>query len=133
MSQLYVIAALSALLLLAVVIIAVLWRSRRRRVTVLQSLNDEMVSVSADALLGRRLPIPSDPDSARIVHAVNQLFDALGKRDKRIQGRDRLFRDFARTFPEIALIHEKKNLLANESAASLSGLRSNTERINFIR
>jgi diguanylate cyclase (GGDEF)-like protein/PAS domain S-box-containing protein len=53
---------------------------------------------------------------------VNRLFDALGERDEKIQGRDRLFRDFARTLPEIVIVHTDKILLANESAASLVGL-----------
>jgi diguanylate cyclase (GGDEF)-like protein/PAS domain S-box-containing protein len=41
-----------------------------------------------------------------------------------IQGRDRLFMDFARTLPEIVIIHDERILLANESAASLVGLES---------
>ena len=53
---------------------------------------------------------------------INRLFDALSERDQMIQGRDRLFRDFARTLPEIVLIHDEKILLANDSAASLIGL-----------
>ena len=53
---------------------------------------------------------------------MNRLFDALGERDQKIQGRDRLFRDFARTLPEIVLIHDEKILLANDSAAALIGL-----------
>ena len=41
---------------------------------------------------------------------------------RRYSGRDRLFQDFARTLPEIVIIHDEKILLANESAASLVGL-----------
>jgi diguanylate cyclase (GGDEF)-like protein/PAS domain S-box-containing protein len=50
------------------------------------------------------------------------LFDALGERDAKIQGGDRLFKDFTRTLPEIVIIHDEKILLSNESAASLVGL-----------
>jgi PAS domain S-box-containing protein len=53
-----------------------------------------------------------------------RLFDALSERDQKIQGRDRLFRDFARTLPEIVLIHDEKVLLANDSAAALIGLEA---------
>ena len=83
-----------------------------------------MVDVSADASVGRRLDVGDYPDTADLARTINQLFDALGERDQKIQGRDRLFRDFARTLPEIVLIHDDKILLANESAAGLIGLES---------
>ena len=99
-----------------------LWFSRnslRRRV---QRLNDEMLEASKDASVGHRLTIPDDPATSQIAHNVNRLFDAVGERDEQIQGRDRLFKDFARTLPEIVLIHDERILLPNESAASLVGL-----------
>ena len=83
-----------------------------------------MVDVSADASVGRRLNVGDYPDTADLARTINQLFDALGERDQKIQGRDRLFRDFARTLPEIVLIHDDKILLANESAAALIGVES---------
>ena len=86
------------------------------------TLNREMLEASRDASVGRRLSIPRDPDSAQFASTVNRLFDALGERDEKIQGRDRLFKDFTRTLPEIVIIHDEKILLANESAASLVGL-----------
>ena len=122
MSPLVAIVGISSLLLIAVIAIAILWAAKRRRLRDLRRLNDEMVAVSADASVGRRLTIPADTESARIAHTVNRLFDALGERDEKIQGRDRLFRDFARTLPEIVLIHDEKILLANEAAAGLIGL-----------
>jgi diguanylate cyclase (GGDEF)-like protein/PAS domain S-box-containing protein len=99
-----------------------LWSSRnslRRRI---QRLNDEMLEASKDASVGHRLTIPDDPATSQIAHNVNRLFDAVGERDEQIQGRDRLFKDFARTLPEIVLIHDERILLPNESAASLVGL-----------
>ncbi len=99
-----------------------LWFSRnslRRRI---QRLNDEMLEASKDASVGHRLTIPDDPATSQMAHNVNRLFDAVGERDEQIQGRDRLFKDFARTLPEIVLIHDEKILLPNESAASLVGL-----------
>jgi len=122
MSPLVAIVGISSLLLIAVIAIAILWAAKRRRLRDLRRLNDEMVAVSADASVGRRLTIPADTESAQIAHTVNRLFDALGERDEKIQGRDRLFRDFARTLPEIVLIHDEKILLANEAAAGLIGL-----------
>jgi len=87
-------------------------------------LNQEMLEASDDASVGRRLTIPQDADSAQVASTINRLFDALGERDEKIQGRDRLFTDFAKTLPEIVLVHDEKILLANESAASLVGLDS---------
>jgi len=85
-------------------------------------LNEEMLEASKDASVGRRMTVPNNPETAQLAHTVNRLFDALGERDEKIQGRDRLFKDFARTLPEIVIIHDEKILLANESAASLVGL-----------
>ena len=122
MSPLVAIVGISSLLLIAVIAVAVLWAAKRRQLKDLRRLNDEMVAVSADASVGRRLTIPGDTESAHIAHTVNRLFDALSERDEKIQGRDRLFRDFAHTLPEIVLIHDEKILLANESAAALVGM-----------
>ena len=115
---------LSTLTLLAIVAAVLLWRSRSRLARRIKRLNDEMVEASRDASVGRRMTIPDDSDTGQLAHTVNRLFDALGERDEMIQGRDRLFKDFARTLPEIVLIHDDKILLANESAASLVGLES---------
>jgi diguanylate cyclase (GGDEF)-like protein/PAS domain S-box-containing protein len=98
-----------------------LWKRLARRV---KQLNEEMLEASRDASVGRRMTIPDDPDTGELAHTVNRLFDALGERDAKIQGRDRLFKDFARTLPEIVIIHDEKILLANDSAASLVGLES---------
>ncbi|MCP5092550.1 MAG: EAL domain-containing protein [Gammaproteobacteria bacterium] len=116
--------ALSALVLLAIVAVVFVWRSRSRVARRIKRLNEEMLEASRDASVGRRMTIPDDPDTGQLAHTVNRLFDALGERDEMIQGRDRLFKDFARTLPEIVLIHDDKILLANESAASLVGLES---------
>jgi diguanylate cyclase (GGDEF)-like protein/PAS domain S-box-containing protein len=99
-----------------------LWVSRSNLSRRVQRLNDEMLEASKDASVGHRLTIPNDPATAEIAQNVNRLFDAVGERDEKIQGRDRLFKDFARTLPEIVLIHDEKILLPNESAASLVGL-----------
>ncbi len=68
------------------------------------------------------MTIPDRPEIADLAHTVNRLFDAVGERDLKIQGRDRLFREFARTLPEIVIIHDEKILLTNEKAAGLVGL-----------
>jgi diguanylate cyclase (GGDEF)-like protein/PAS domain S-box-containing protein len=98
------------------------WRRKRRLQRRFKLLNEELHEVSRDASLGRRLTVPDEPEAAHLAQSVNRLFDALGDRDKKIQGRDRLFRDFSRTLPEVVLIHDDKILLANESAAGLVGL-----------
>ena len=122
MSPSVIIIALSALLLLAIVVAAWSLAAKRRAARRIVRFNAEMVEASRDASVGRRLSIPEDPESAQLAHTINRLFDALGDRDEKIQGRDRLFKDFARTLPEIVLIHDEKIRLANESAAALMGL-----------
>jgi diguanylate cyclase (GGDEF)-like protein/PAS domain S-box-containing protein len=116
--------ALSLLLAILVAITVFIVLGKRRLAGRIRTLRDEMVDVSADASVGRRLNVGDYPDTADLARTINQLFDALGERDQKIQGRDRLFRDFARTLPEIVLIHDDKIMLANESAAALIGLES---------
>ena len=117
-----IIVALSGLLLVAVIVSVVLWRGKRRAAGRIQAFNEQLRAVSADASVGRRLDVPPEPDAATLAKTINQLFDAVGERDEKIHVRDRLFRDFARTLPEIVIIHDEKILLANESAAGLIGL-----------
>jgi len=113
------------LLSIAVIAIAVsvrLWIARANINRRVRQLNEDMLAASNNASVGQRVEVPNDPETAQIAHTVNRLFDALGERDEKIQGRDRLFKDFARTLPEIVIVHDEKILLANESAASLVGL-----------
>lgn len=113
---------LAIALLLTLVAAGIFWQARSRMARRIRALNDELLAASQDASVGRRLRVPGDPDTARLAETVNRVFDALGERDRRIQGRDRLFKDFARTLPEIVLIHDGKILLANLPAAGLIGL-----------
>ena len=113
---------LVSLAALAAAIGVYIWVSYRNLARRVRRLNTELLEASRDASVGRRLTIPNDPETSQLAHTVNRLFDALGERDEKIQGRDRLFTDFARTLPEIVMIHDEKILLANESAASLVGL-----------
>ncbi|MDH3613649.1 MAG: EAL domain-containing protein [Gammaproteobacteria bacterium] len=124
MPSLSIIIVLSGLLLLAVTVSIVLWLGRKHATRRMATLNREMLAASADASVGRRLTVPREPESARLASTINRLFDALGERDEKIQNRDRLFTDFAKTLPEIVIVHSEKILLANESAASLIGLDS---------
>ena len=124
MSSLNIIVALSILLGLAVVVgilFALQKRNAQRRIEI---MNRELLEASQDASVGRRLTVPNDPESAQLANTVNRLFDALGERDEKIHGRDRLFKEFARTLPEIVMIHDEKILLANDSAAGLIGLNA---------
>ncbi|MEM9403790.1 MAG: EAL domain-containing protein [Pseudomonadota bacterium] len=122
MSAVTVAVALSFLLLLALVVVGILYASRKRLAGRVDTLHDEVVAASGDAAVGRRLQVSGDDSAARLAGTVNKLLDALGERDQKIQGRDRLFHAFAKTLPEIVLVHDEKILLANESAASLIGL-----------
>jgi len=122
MTSTITIIALAALVLVTTVVSVTLWASRRKMLNRVSRLNEETLEASRDSSVGHRLTIPNDPETAQLAHTVNRLFDALGERDEKIQGRDRLFQDFAKTLPEIVIIHDEKILLANESAASLVGL-----------
>jgi diguanylate cyclase (GGDEF)-like protein/PAS domain S-box-containing protein len=113
---------LAAALLLTMIAAGIFWRGRSRLAQRLRHLNEELHAAARDASVGRRLTVPKDPDTARLAETINRLFDALGERDEALQGRDRLFRDFAATLPEIVLIHDEKILLANAPAAGLIGL-----------
>ena len=124
MSSLKIIVALSILLGLAVVVGISFAMQKRRAQRRIEVMNKELLEASRDASVGRRLTVPNDVDSAQLAKTVNRLFDALGERDEKIHGRDRLFKEFARTLPEIVIIHDEKILLANDSAASLIGLES---------
>jgi diguanylate cyclase (GGDEF)-like protein/PAS domain S-box-containing protein len=120
-----ILVALSFLLAAAAVAIVIAVIGRRRLQARVRRLREELLEVSADASVGHRLSIGEHrdvADLAELAATINRLFDALGERDQKIQGRDRLFRDFARTLPEIVLIHDEKILLANDSAAALVGL-----------
>ena len=122
MTSTLIIIALATLALVAIGASLYLWRTRRKILARVSRLNEETLEASRDASVGHRLTIPNDPETAQLAHTVNRLFDALGERDEKILGRDRLFQDFAQTLPEIVIIHDEKILLANESAASLVGL-----------
>jgi len=124
MSMPTIIIGLSAFLLLALIVGVALWLANKRATRRMATLNQEMLDASRDASVGRRLTVPRDADSAQLAGTINRLFDALEERDEKIQGRDRLFTDFAKTLPEIVIVHDEKILLANESAASLIGLDS---------
>jgi len=100
----------SILLAIATVAAIAALVSKRRLERRLQALNDELVDV------------PDERSVAILASTVNKLFDAVGERDAKILDRDRMFADFARTIPEIVLIHDDRILLANDSAASLIGL-----------
>ena len=123
-------ATVTLILLLSLALVAVaattgavvLWTSRRRLADRVARLNVETLEVSKDASVGLRLGPSRDPELAQLSATINRLFDALGERDERLSEHDRLFQDFARTLPEIVLIHTDKILVANEPAAALLGL-----------
>ena len=122
MTSTLIIVSLSILALVATGTSIYLWTARRKILARVLRLNQETLEASRDASVGHRLTIPNDAETAQLAQTVNRLFDALGERDEKIQGRDRLFRDFAQTLPEIVLIHDEKIFLANEAAAALIGM-----------
>lgn len=122
MTSQYLTIALLAICAVAIIVSAVLWRGKREALQRIARINEELLSASRDASVGHRLTVPGDVEAAQLVQTINRLFDALAERDEQIRGRDGVFTDFARTLPEIVIIHDEKIELANESAASLVGL-----------
>lgn len=123
MSPTVIIVTLAAALSVILILLLTVWLRRRQLVKQLDSLNEELLSVSADASVGRRLQSIDDRDIGDLAITINRLFDAIGERDEEIQDKDKLFAEFAKTLPEIVLVHDDRILLANESAANLVGLR----------
>jgi diguanylate cyclase (GGDEF)-like protein/PAS domain S-box-containing protein len=121
-STLIILFFVSIPLFVAIVSVVVLMGHRRRQMRRLIALNDELIAVSGDASVGRRLSSTGSVDIDRLASTINRLFDALGERDEKIQDREELFSDFAQTLPEIVLVHDEKILQANDSAAGLIGL-----------
>ena len=122
MSTLMILLFVSIPLLIATIAVVVLMGHKRRLAQRLIALNDELIAVSGDASVGRRLSGTGSVDIDRLATTINRLFDALGERDEKIQDRENLFSDFARSMPEIVLVHDEKILQANAAAASLMGL-----------
>ena len=118
----YLIAGLAVLLVVAIAFLVAAVRSRSRLMSRVENLNNELVEVSGDASVGRRLSERGTGGIADVARTINRLFDAIGERDEEIQDRDKLFADFARTLPEIVLVHDERILLANDSTAALIGL-----------
>jgi len=119
---LIVMLSLAVIAILASIASLAFWASRRRQAERVTRLNEETLEVSRDASVGRRLSLSRDPEIAQLAGTVNRLFDALAEREEKIRGHDRLFLDFARTLPEVVVVHDEKIMLANEAAASLVGL-----------
>lgn len=122
MSNLTVLLIAAIPLSLAILSVIILLLAKRRQARLLVALNDELIEVSGDASVGRRLSTSGLPELDCIASTINRLFDALGERDEKLQDRDRLFADFTRTLPEIVLVHDEKILRANDSAGGLIGL-----------
>jgi diguanylate cyclase (GGDEF)-like protein/PAS domain S-box-containing protein len=122
MTSTIIMVVLAALLVVAIAALALVGRRQTRMVSRMESLNKELIEVSGDASVGRRLSEQGSGGTSDLARTINRLFDAIGERDEEIQDKDRLFADFSRTLPEIVLVHDERILLANESAASLIGL-----------
>lgn len=96
--------------------------ARRRTAAEMQRLEEQIVAVSADAPLGRRIERATGRATAPLEDSINRLFDALVEKDDQIVERERLFRSFVHTLPEVAVVHDERILLANDSAGELLGM-----------
>ena len=122
MTPTVIIYTLAGLLIAICAVLIALGRDRSRLRETVGNLNKELIEVSADASVGRRLSERGSGGIGDLARTINRLFDAIGERDEEIHDKDRLFAEFSKTLPEIVLVHDERILLANESAASLIGL-----------
>jgi diguanylate cyclase (GGDEF)-like protein/PAS domain S-box-containing protein len=122
MNETIIMAVLSALVLGAGIAFVLTWRAKQKIVSRVSTLNQELIAVSADSSVGRRLSEKGGGSISDVATTINRLFDAIGERDDKIHGRDQMFSDFTQTLPEIVLVHDERILMANQSAASLIGL-----------
>ena len=76
MSPFVVIITLAAALSVLLITLLVIWLGKRRLIKRLDSLNDELISVSADASVGRRLQLADEDDLGELATTINRLFDA---------------------------------------------------------
>lgn len=111
-------AAIAGLLALGALVMS----ARRRYRADLSVLNEKIQAVAAESSVGHRLAEDDIPQAPELTVTLNQLFDALAERDSRIGERERLFRDFATTLPEVVLVHDQRIYFANDAAAALMGL-----------
>ena len=117
MSTIVLTLILAAVLALLLVTIIGLWLAKRRTRKRIEKLNAELIATADDSSVGRRLSTADEGYVGNLAATINRLFDALAEREEEIQDRDKMFVDFARTLPEVVLVHDEKILLANESAA----------------
>ena len=119
---------LTIALILAVGVAGVLgylyWDARGRFSRRMKRLNNDILDVAQEASVGRRMTDDATPEAPELALTLNRLFDALSERDDRIGDRERLFRDFAVTLPEIVLVHDQRIYFANPAAAELVALPS---------
>ena len=95
---------------------------RHRLAEQLRQFESTVVETSADALVGRRLDASGDDEFASLAGTLNRLLDALSEREEALRERDHLFTEFARTLPEVVVVHDERILFANQNAAGLVGL-----------
>lgn len=122
MTSTIIIVVFAVLMIAAVVALIGVMLQKRAIEERVADMNIELLAVSADASMGRRLSERHGENFGDLAKTVNKLFDAIAERDEEIFDRDRLFADFTRTLPEIVLIHDERIVLANESAANLIGM-----------
>ncbi len=118
----WLVVMLVAAVLLCLVIIA--WQMRRAAQSKarLTALTESIQSVASLSSVGHRLDLADFEESPELAQTINQLFDALAERDGEVDTRERLFRDFSATLPEVLMIHDQRIYFANEPASSLVGV-----------
>ena len=122
MSQTIATTLVTVLVVLLVALSVLLYRARRQFGRSMKDLNNRILDVSQDVSVGRRLADDATPEAPELSLTLNKLFDALSERDAEIGDRERLFKDFVTTIPEVVLVHDHRIYFANEAAGALVAL-----------
>ena len=122
MTNLTIMVILLFALVLVTSVMLFLAYDRKKFKSRITNLSKDLIDVSADVSLGRRLDEQGVGSLNDLAKTINRLFDAIVDRDEEIQDRDQLFMDFTKTLPEIVLLHDEQIILTNDSTANLVGL-----------
>ncbi len=114
-----------SVLLLTIALLAAcvwLWLARARAARQLSALEDDIVDAAENAAFGKRVSGGGTPEFRALSHTVNQLFDALGRKDAELRNQEALLEGIANTMPEVVLLHKDRVIFANQVAGKLLGL-----------
>jgi diguanylate cyclase (GGDEF)-like protein/PAS domain S-box-containing protein len=107
-----------------IVLLGMLYFMRRRWGARISRLNDTLSRIAEQNRFTERLAVSSRQDElARLERTVNQMFDALDDKDRKLREREELFRTLAESVQESIIVHREDIIYVNPKAAQRRGLR----------